>query len=199
MFEIIAVTNRHLCKTDFLAQIEKIARAGISSVILREKDLTQDEYEALAKEVLTICGRHGVPCVLHRFTDAAKRLHAKRIHLPLQELEANLALHADFSVIGVSVHSREQAARAQALGADYVCAGHIFETDCKKGLEPHGIGFLKELCGSLTIPVYAIGGVAPKNIGMVREAGAAGACLMSAFMQGEPERLLVQLQRDDAE
>lgn len=193
MFEIIAVTNRHLCKTDFLTQIEKIARAGVSSVILREKDLTQDEYEALAKEALKICGRYGVPCALHSFTGAAKRLHAKHMHLPIQEFEANPALRADFSVIGVSVHSREQAARAQKLGADYVCAGHIFETDCKKGVEPRGIDFLKELCGSLAIPAYAIGGISSENIGVVRDAGAAGVCLMSAFMQGAPERLLARL------
>jgi len=196
MFEVIAVTNRLLCKTDFMEQIEKIARAGVSSMILREKDLPPDEYEALARQAMEICGRYGVPCTLHHFIGAAKRIGAERIHLSLGDLEENPAVREDFSVVGVSVHSLRQARRAAALGADYVSAGHVFETNCKKGLEPRGIPFLKEVCAGLAIPVYGIGGIGAENIRTVREAGAAGACLMSAFMAGEPEKLAAELKND---
>ena len=48
---------------------------------------------------------------------------------------------------------------AERLGATYVTAGHIFTTDCKKGLPPRGLDFLKNVCDAVTIPVYGIGGI----------------------------------------
>ena len=64
-----------------------------------------------------------------------------------------------FKVIGTSVHSVEDAIKAEQLGATYMTAGHIFATDCKKGLPPRGLDFLKNVCDAVEIPVYAIGGI----------------------------------------
>ena len=48
----IAVTNRHLCSIDYLSQIEKVAESGLfQAVLVREKDLTEREYTALARSV----------------------------------------------------------------------------------------------------------------------------------------------------
>ena len=44
---------------------------------------------------------------------------------------------------------------AERLGATYVTAGHIFTTDCKKGLPPRGLDFLKNVCDAVTIPKTA--------------------------------------------
>ena len=60
----------------------------------------------------------------------------------------------DFNLIGVSVHSVEEAIFAEKMGAGYVTAGHIFLTDCKKGLAARGLPFLKNVCESVGIPVY---------------------------------------------
>lgn len=193
MFEIIALTHRALCTTDFLDQVEQIAAAGVSSIILREKDMDADAYEALLMQVTDICSAHGAVCIPHHFADAARRAGASSLHLSLDDLEAAPHVRKQFPILGVSVHSLEQARRAQALGADYVCAGHIFETDCKRGLAPRGLPFLQEICGALAIPAYAIGGIGPRNIGAVREAGAAGVCLMSSFMEQEPSALMARL------
>ena len=48
--------------------------------------------------------------------------------------------------IGVSIHSAEEAKEAVSLGASYLTAGHIFTTDCKKGVPARGLEFLKEVC-----------------------------------------------------
>jgi thiamine-phosphate pyrophosphorylase len=77
----------------------------------------------------------------------------------------------------------EEARYAASRGAGYLVAGHIFQTGCKKGLPARGLGLLSEICGQVSIPVYAIGGISEQNIGAVRESGAAGACLMSSFMR----------------
>lgn len=85
--------------------------------------------------------------------------------------------------LGTSVHSFEEAVLAQKLGAAYITAGHIFETDCKKGAEPRGLDFLKNVCSSVNIPVYAIGGISQENYESALEAGAAKVCMMSQMMR----------------
>ncbi len=184
MFELVAVTNRRLCEGDFLSRIELVAASGVAAIILREKDLSPDEYEMLAVDALKRCEKYEVPLTLHHFAETAQKLGASRLHLSLSDLEANPWARGACDVIGVSIHSLEQALRAQSLDADYVVAGHIFETNSKKGLAPRGIPFLAQICRELTIPVYAIGGINTGNIQLVKEAGARGACLMSAFMTG---------------
>lgn len=44
----------------------------------------------------------------------------------------------------------EDALKAQQLGATYVTAGHIYTTNCKKGLPPRGLEFLGEVCNAVT-------------------------------------------------
>lgn len=73
--------------------------------------------------------------------------------------------------------------KAQELGADFVFAGHVFATDCKKGLPPRGLDFLRDVVGAVDIPVYGIGGINEKNIKQIMECGAAGGCMMSGFMK----------------
>lgn len=62
-------------------------------------------------------------------------------------------------------------------------AGPHFPTDCKKGLPPRGLELLREVCAAVSVPVFAIGGISAENIAAVKEAGAAGACVMSGFMR----------------
>ena len=65
----------------------------------------------------------------------------------------------------------------------FLIAGHIFETDCKKGLEPRGIEFLKEICANVEIPVFAIGGINQTTIKQLKGINIEGVCLMSALMK----------------
>lgn len=213
MSDIICVTNRKLCKENFLERIEKIAKENPKGIILREKDLpeqnaipknsvlvkeetTAETYEALAKEVLAICDQYHTPCILHSFVEVAKELNCRAIHLPFPILQTlSEKDRRNFTILGASCHSVVEAKEAQRLGCTYIIAGHIFETDCKKGSKGRGLHFLQEVCESVAIPVYAIGGIHAQNINEVRNAGATGACMMSAFMTcEEPGRLLAQLE-----
>lgn len=192
MSDILCVTNRLLCGGDFLKQMERIAEARPAGIILREKDLSEEEYTVLAAQVMNICRRAGVPCILHSFPAAARKLHAEAIHLPLDLfLAMDEGEKASFRVIGVSCHSAEEAETAEKHGATYISAGHIFDTDCKRGVPGRGLAFLETTCKAVSVPVYAIGGISPENIDAVRAAGAAGACVMSGLMRCEdPESYL---------
>ena len=85
-------------------------------------------------------------------------------------------------ILGCSVHSVEDAIEAEKLGASYLTAGHIFATDCKRTAATRN-GILKQVCETVNIPVYAIGGIGLNDgkIDSVCECGAAGACIMSGL------------------
>ena len=181
----ICVTNRTLCREDFLTRIDHIAKKGVAdAILLREKDLTEREYYELAEKVLSICKAHNRRCILHTYYKAAKELGCKEIHLPLPLLQKMREEGEKewFTTVGTSVHSLKQANLAMHLQADYMTAGHIFETDCKKGLPGRGLSFLRKVVRESAVPVYGIGGISADNAGQVRETGAAGVCIMSGFM-----------------
>ena len=92
---------------------------------------------------------------------------------------------------GISVHSVPEALEAQQLGGAYLIAGHIYETDCKKDLAPRGLDFLREVCQSVSVPVFAIGGVTAERVPELLARGAAGCCVMSGAMQcSSPEEYI---------
>ena len=173
MCKLIAVSNRALCNDNFVERIRKISELGIP-VILREKDLSENEYYRL------LCSVNVPEITAHTYAGAAQRFGCRRIHMPLPALERVDV--SDFESVGASVHSVEQALRAVRLGATYLTAGHIFATDCKKGLPPRGVNLIKEIKSAVDIPVYAIGGITPRNAGEAINAGADGVCVMSGFM-----------------
>lgn len=197
MCELIAVTNRKLCAGDFLKQIQVLAEAGVDKIILREKDLTPEAYLKLAAKVLAVCEPYETECILHNFVNAAEKLNIKKIHFPLEKAIEQKEMLKGFCEIGCSIHSLEQLRLVEALNrqlnsrekvADiYVTAGHIFATDCKKGIPPRGLDFLQMICDSTKLPVYAIGGITPQNVLSAVKAGAAGACLMSWCMNVKKE------------
>ncbi len=183
MFKILSITNRRLCKEDFKIRIRKVALSGVDAVILREKDLSESEYLMYATEVLKICEECGITCILHTFYNVAKELGCRNIHMPLSLLERMDACDKDFfDMIGTSVHSVEEVKLADKLGARYVLAGHVFATDCKKGLEPRGLEFLSDVCDEADMPVFALGGIGPENAKLIRGTGAYGLAVMSGLM-----------------
>lgn len=191
---VICVTDRKLCINDFLPQLEKICAGGISRIILREKDMDEKDYILLAAKAMDICRSYGTPLSLHTYVNAANELHAEGLHLPYQCFLENQQNLSAFASVGVSVHSADEAQCCERLGAAYVTAGHIFPTDCKKGVPPRGVDYLTEICGRVNIPVYAIGGISPENVRYAAHSGASGVCVMSSLMKSEdPAELIKQL------
>ena len=188
--KITVVSNRHLCQRPFDEQIRRVCDLQPAGIILREKDLEEAAYTELAERILPICQAAGVPLIIHTYPEAARALGISRIHMPLPVLRScsqagNQHSLDDFKIIGCSTHSVAEAEEAAVLGADYLTAGHIFTTDCKKGLAPRGLSFLREVCKASPLPVHAIGGITfdEDQIRQVLECGAAGVCIMSAAMR----------------
>lgn len=199
MFKVISVSARQYTN-NFSQSIELIAKSEVEAIILREKDLSEEEYFILAKSVKIICEKYGKKLIIHSFIEVAKKLGIKNIQLPFSKFITAGNLHDDFDCIGTSVHTVEDAVLAEKSGADYIIAGHIFATDCKKGLAPRGVKFLKEVCNSVNIPVFAIGGIDDNSVTElynVEQNNFSGVCVMSALMKSDNPQVLVQKIKDN--
>ena len=195
------ISNRKLCENENLEkQIQKIFSAYEKKIILknfeivaltlREKDLNKNEYLKLIEKIYPICQKYKINLILHQNYDLNldEKYKIEGIHLSysiFKSLNQNIKaeLIKKYKRIGVSVHSLNEAKEVESLGASYVVAGHIFETDCKKGLEPRGLKFIEDLSSTLTIPIFAIGGIDEKNSLFVINSGAFGLCMMSTLMK----------------
>lgn len=181
--KIIAISNRHLCRRPFLEQVERALSYHPKAFLLREKDLSKEEYLKLAEKVKKLCDHYQVPLIPHFYPEAAQMLKIQIVHLPLWKFQEVSGTWK--GRVGVSIHSTEDVKLAQELGAAYLTAGHIFATDCKKGLAPRGLSFLREICEKGSVPVYGIGGIRldPLQIKTVLDQGANGVCIMSEMMK----------------
>ena len=195
------ITNRKLCENENLErQIEKIFSAYEKKIILknfeivtltlREKDLDKNEYLNLIKKIYPICEKYRIDLILHQNYDLNldEKYNIGGIHLSydnFKSLNKNIReeLIKKYKRIGISIHSIDEAKEVENLGATYVVAGHIFETDCKKDLEPRGLNFIKELSSILTIPIFAIGGINQENSHLAINSGAFEVCMMSSLMK----------------
>ena len=195
------ISNRKLCENKNLEkQIEKIFSAyerkiilknfEIVALTLREKDFNKNEYLKLIEEIYPICQKYKINLILHQNYDLNldDKYKIDGIHLSyniFKSLNENIKaeLIKKYKRIGVSIHSLDEAKEAESLGASYVVAGHIFKTDCKKGLEPRGLKFVEDLSSTLTIPIFAIGGIDEKNSQSVIDRGAFSVCMMSSIMK----------------
>ena len=211
-FELVWVTNRRLSEDFFADVRRVAQSGKVDKILLRESDLPECEYENLARKTLEIIAEcdSGARLILHTYANVASKLGISELHLPFTKFASasvkwatNLRDLAKFDgvctdkdeapgicasnltqklKIGVSVHSLEQALAAQELGADYVVAGHIFDTPSHALERCRGLWFLREICESLCIKTYAIGGINFENLSEIKQAGAAGAYMMRGFL-----------------
>jgi len=189
MYEIVCVTQSILCGNAFLNQIEKICNGGIDRIILREKHLSENQYFHLAYDTKKICDKYNITLTIHSFPSSAIKLGLKWYHCGFPDFKDIISENT-----GISVHSVQEAVKSEKSGASYITAGHVFETQCKAGLVPRGINFIRDICRSVEIPVYAIGGINTDNIRLLKDTGIKGVCIMSSLMKSEnPEKYIWKL------
>ncbi|MCB2290925.1 thiamine phosphate synthase [Clostridium sp. CS001] len=176
------ITNRKLAyHKDFYKIIEDAINGGISAIILREKDLLYDELLIMAKKIKGIIGHRSVKLIVNSNLEVAKGVEAYGFHVSFEKfIEMKFSFKG---IIGVSVHSLNEAMEAEKQGANYLLVGHIFETDCKKGLPPRGIELIKDIRKNVSIPIIALGGITTLNVLKVIESGAHGVAVMSTIMK----------------
>jgi len=159
----------------FLRRLENALTGGLRLVQLREKAMPAKLLAALAREVAARCRAHGARLLINDDPVLAARLEAG-VHLPAARL-MRLKLKPDLPWVGASCHDAAELEQAQALGVDFVVLGAVLPTASHPGANPLGWERFRELAARRSLPVYALGGLAPTDLDTARQAGAHGIAL----------------------
>lgn len=191
-YRLYAVTDRMWARDtdDFFRQIEAVIDGGARIVQLREKSLPPEAFLAEARRFTALCREKGAVSIINDSVSIALEAGADGVHVGQSDLEAGRAraLLGPDKLVGVSVHTPEEARRAQAAGASYLGAGAAFATDTKADAAPISRETMRAITDAAALPVVAIGGIHRENILELKGLGLAGAAVVSAlFAQEDPK------------
>lgn len=173
-----------------MALAEQAQKAGVRLIQYRDKQATGREALADIEAMVSKLRDSRASFIVNDRTDYALAGGADGVHLGQDDLPiaAARSLLGSGKIIGGSSSTVEEALQVERQGADYVAVGHIFETDTKqKEYPPRGLETLRKVCGTVDIPVVAIGGITLENAPDVIGAGADIIAVSSAICTaGDP-------------
>lgn len=184
-YTLYLVTDRDLMSTGTLVEaIEAACAGGVTLVQLREKHVTREEYETIARDVKRICDAYDVPLIINDSPEVAVAVGAAGVHVGQEDLEASRVrdIVGPDAIVGVSAASVAEARAAQAASADYLGVGAITPTATKPEAGVLTIDELREIVDCIDIPVVAIGGVNAQTIPSLAGLGLAGYSVVSAII-----------------
>jgi thiamine-phosphate pyrophosphorylase len=167
---------------------EEMMMGGAKIIQLRCKEWGVRSFLAIAGDLKKLCAANDTLLIVNDSLEVALAIRADGLHIGQEDLPADVArkLIPIDMILGVSVTSVTEAAKALEDGADYLGAGAAFATATKESAVVVGTNRIKEIKQSVNLPVVAIGGINKDNLVDVIEAGADSAAVISAIM-GAPD------------
>jgi thiamine-phosphate pyrophosphorylase len=164
---------------------------GADTIQFREKWMGSRAVLETGEIIRRLCRETGATFIVNDRVDIAMALDADGVHLGQRDfpiVEARRLLGPS-KLIGGSASTPDEASRVESDGADYVGFGHVYPTSSKrKPGDPKGPDAVAEVCGVVTIPVIAIGGIDASNLEPVIHGGAWGVAVISAVCAAENPR-----------
>jgi thiamine-phosphate pyrophosphorylase len=181
---LYAVTDRAWVGEQTLCQqVESALKGGVTCVQLREKELGEADFLAEAIEMKKLCKKYGAVFIVNDNLEVAIKSNADGIHVGQQDMNAKdvRRLIGDDKILGVSVHTIDQALTAEKTGADYLGVGSVFTTTTKSDAAVVSYETLALICKAVSVPVVAIGGINKDNILRLSGSGVDGVAVVSAI------------------
>ena len=185
---LYAVTDRAWTgKETLYEQVEAALKGGGTCVQLREKELDETAFLQEAKALCALCRRYVVPFIVNDNVELAVVCGADGIHVGQEDLAAGEVRRrvGENMILGVSVHTVEEARQAVRDGADYLGLGAVFPTSTKTDVEQMPNETLRAICEAVDVPIVAIGGINRGNILKLAGSGVDGVALVSAIFSAE--------------
>ncbi len=165
---LYAVTDQSWLKEGetLLDVVKEVLKNGATFLQIREKDLSETDFEEEAKKLQDICKEYHVPYVVNDNVEIAIKIEADGVHVGQSDIKGRdiRAMIGADKILGISAGTVEEAISAEQAGADYIGVGAIFGTSTKKNARNMTMDRLKEIVDAVTIPVVAIGGINASNI-----------------------------------
>lgn len=170
---------------------------GIKFLQLREKDLSDRELLEAAAQIKNVTQGTDTMFVMNDRADLAMLSGADCLHLGQDDISVEDArkIVGDMP-IGLSTHNLQQVRDAMAHNPLYIGFGPVYPTTTKAKADPTvGVELLRQAISLSTVPVIAIGGIFPENIGEVVAAGAKNMSLVRYLMCDDIDSRIEELQR----
>jgi thiamine-phosphate pyrophosphorylase len=165
--------------------LEPALRGGVDVVQLRDKELGDDELVRAAEPFRRACDVHGALFVLNDRPDLVAACRADGVHVGQSDasvVEARAVVGAD-AIVGLSIETEAQLDAIE--GADYLGIGAVFSTPTKTESVAGGLELVRATAARVTMPWFAIGGIALSNVGDVVAAGAPGVAVVRAIRDAD--------------
>lgn len=174
---LIGPLNGVVAPDSYAAIAAEAAEGGVDAIHVRLPGMAGGEVMRLARDVADrLDSDMNTMLFVNDRVDVAMLVEARGAHLGERSLsiaQARSLLGAN-ALIGRSVHDLHGAIQAQEQGADFVLAGHVFDTESKAGQPGKGVDWIARLASAVSIPVIAIGGIRAERVEAVMQAGAWG-------------------------
>jgi len=179
--ELHVISNGHM-PFEELVNVAMQIESEIDYLHIREREKSTKELYKGVESLL----KKGFPAsklVINDRIDIAILLNIPRVQLGYRSADVRLVKEKfSYLHVGYSVHSLEEAIVAFKNGADSLVYGHVFPTDCKKGVPARGLEEISDIASCLSIPITAIGGITPENTVDVLTNGVSGIAVMSGIV-----------------
>lgn len=187
------LTDFHLQQRHSHAELARLAiRGGADSIQFRQKHGGIQNVLIEARKVAEACRDTSTPLIVDDRLDVTQAVEAEGVHLGQRDfpIEAAREVLGPQTIIGATATTASQAAEAADRGADYIGFGPVFPTTSKRNPKSvKGPDGLADACGSVPIPVIAIGGITHDRVRPALEAGAHGVAVLSAVVTAtDPEQ-----------
>lgn len=184
------ITGKFIDADDFIKKLADALRKNIKLVQLRLKsedinDLTN--VPALLHEIAQLCFQANAKLMLNIPGDLFNSIDFSEIafdgiHADSRTL-MSLSSRPQSNLFSASCHNNEQLLKAEQLKADFVVLSPVQKTASHPDVQPIGWQTFAAMAESVTIPVYALGGVSTDDIEKAWLHGGQGVAAISAFWE----------------
>ena len=174
--------------TTSAALAEAACQGGVDWIQLRLKQVSEDTYLGVAREVQAVCRQYGATLIINDNVAIAAAVDADGVHLGKTDLNP-----IEARIIGCTTNTRSDIIKRSEWPIDYFGLGPFRFTATKEKLSPviglRGYRRILESISELSvkaIPVIAIGGITEKDLAALFATGIHGVAVSGAI-SGAPD------------
>lgn len=168
-------------------------QGGCQWIQLRMKDSSDEETEAVAREIMPLCRSFGATFIIDDKVELAFRIGADGVHLGKNDMTVSIArrITSPQFIIGGTANTIDDVRQLAYDGADYIGCGPFCFTTTKKKLSPIlGLDGYRSIVSQMRaegikLPIVAIGGITLNDINDILMTGVDGIAVSGSVLRAD--------------
>lgn len=175
-------------KLNHFEQIEVLVNSGARFIQLRAKSTPSHELYSQAKQAVKLTKKNNCKLIINDHFELAKEINADGVHLGMEDAPVEYVRRqlAPGTLIGKTIHSKEDALIGVSENPDYFGLGPYRHSSTKKELLPvlNDETFISIIGILHPVPVFLIGGLNLDDFALIDQFNIQGIALCSALYSG---------------